>query len=123
MDKEAFYYPLPARFTAILSKFDVIDELQPPEAQIILLLTYAVFAVGTLVFFILMFVPAVYGRYAGPKSWFGFGVNARTAWFIQEFPSFIFPVVFCLLEYNRKDTISICHVVLIGLFTLHYWER
>ncbi|XP_065062087.1 3-oxo-5-alpha-steroid 4-dehydrogenase 1-like [Rhopilema esculentum] len=93
------------------------------ESQLIKLLCYIMFMVGVIVFAILSFIPAVYGRYAGPKSWFGLGVNANVAWFFQESPSFFIPVVFWLLEFWRTGTLDLTQTALASMFVFHYWQR
>ena len=107
----------------LLSKCGFINQEHPVEPQIIQLLCFLMFLVGVLVFVILLFIPAVYGRYTGPKSLFGFGVEAKIAWFLQESPSVLVPVTLYMLEYNRGKETSSAQVILAGLFVLHYWQR
>jgi len=107
----------------LLSKCGLISQEYPAEPQIVQLLCFLMFLVGALVFFILLFIPAVYGRYTGPKSWFGFGVDAKIAWFLQESPSFLVPLTVYLLEYRRGKEIIPNQMILAGLFVLHYWQR
>ena len=114
---------LPALFVDVLSPLGIIHDDRLVEAQVINLLCFLMFLVGITVFIILSFIPAVYGRYAGPKSLFGFGVNAKLAWFLQESPSFLVPTSLCLLDYIREQEMSPVKFFLSGLFILHYWQR
>ncbi|XP_041468967.1 3-oxo-5-alpha-steroid 4-dehydrogenase 1-like [Lytechinus variegatus] len=65
-------------------------------------------------------IPTPYGRYTSPK--FGWGLESRTAWFIQELPAFAVPVlliVFCNCQYSS----SLPNSILVGLFLAHYFQR
>ena len=107
----------------MLATLGIINQDRPIEPQFIQLLCFAMFLVGCIVFMILSFIPAVYGRYTGPNSWFGFGVNAKIAWFLQESPSFLVPISLCVLNHERGRGMSFVQIVLAGLFILHYWQR
>ena len=115
--------PIPEFIARLLSFCGLVEGEQFMESQLIKLLCYIMFMVGVIVFAILSFIPAVYGRYAGPKSWFGFGVNANVSWFFQESPSFFIPVVFWLLEFWRTGTLDLTQTALASMFVFHYWQR
>lgn len=61
-----------------------------------------------------------YGRYSSSK--FGWGVESRTAWFIQELPAFAVPVLlilFCRSQYSSTSP----NAILVGYFLVHYFQR
>ena len=122
-DQKFYYFELPNFVMDILSRFNLINQSKPTEPQIVQIICIVVALVGIIVFCNLLIRPAAYGRYAGAKRWLGFGVNARLAWFLQESPSFFVPATFCLLEYRRRQDLDINHLALVGLFSLHYWQR
>ncbi|ESO87652.1 hypothetical protein LOTGIDRAFT_194080 [Lottia gigantea] len=72
------------------------------------------------VVFMLTFVSAPYGRYS--RGGWGFTINAKVAWFIQEVPSILIPIGIMLytdcpkLQYTPNR-------ILISLFSLHYIQR
>ena len=72
----------------------------------------------------LIFLKAEYGRYFSANSTqkYGFGVNARVAWFVQELPAFVVPCV--LVCYARKDIFGLTpNIFLLSLLLLHYTHR
>ena len=123
MNGETMYFQFPHFLVDMLSSLGLINQDRPIEPQFIQLLCFAMFLVGIIVFLILLFVPAVYGRYTGPNSLFGFGVNAKVAWFLQESPSFLVPISLCLLNHEKGREINFVQSTLAGLFILHYWQR
>lgn len=73
---------------------------------------------------LLIFLKAEYGRYFSSNSTqkYGFGVNARVAWFVQELPAFVAPCV--LVCYARKDVFGFTpNIFLLSLLILHYTHR
>ena len=61
-----------------------------------------------------------YGRYSSPK--FGWGVESRTAWFIQELPAFAIPVLLLLFSNGQFLTV-LPNAVLLGFYVIHYFQR
>ncbi|KAM4538625.1 3-oxo-5-alpha-steroid 4-dehydrogenase 1 isoform 1-T2 [Odontesthes bonariensis] len=68
----------------------------------------------------LLFENVPYGRYATSK--YGFPVNVKFAWFVQELPSFLVP--FCLVVWASSAKTSLLpNRLLIGMFLCHYFQR
>ncbi|XP_003728409.2 3-oxo-5-alpha-steroid 4-dehydrogenase 1 [Strongylocentrotus purpuratus] len=61
-----------------------------------------------------------YGRYTSPK--FGWGLESRTAWFIQELPSFAVPVLLILFCNNQYSS-TLPNTILVGYYLVHYFQR
>ena len=69
-----------------------------------------------------LIISAPYGRYS--RGGYGFGVNARVAWVLQECPSFLVPVFVAGYLGGDKITGTINpNVVLLSMFLLHYFQR
>lgn len=69
-----------------------------------------------------LLMSAPYGRYTRPG--YGFSINVRLAWVLQESPSFLVPVL--VAGYLGGDQITGAlnpNVVLLSLFLLHYFQR
>lgn len=63
---------------------------------------------------------APYGRYSDYKSWFplnDFRINPRIAWFLQESPSFLIPLIIW-----RQPSFTV-NALLLMLFLIHYFHR
>lgn len=69
-----------------------------------------------------LFISAPYGRYS--RGGYGFSINARLAWVVQECPSFVVPVFVagCLRADQIKGELN-PNVVLLSMFLLHYFQR
>lgn len=81
---------------------------------------------GAVAFVCLTFLQlkAPYGRYStGASSWWGFGMNAKLAWFIQELPCFIFAALAVYQKATGSSDSSVAGWVLLGLYTFHYTNR
>lgn len=72
-------------------------------------------------FVMLMFTTAPYGRYS--RSGWGAMVPAKLAWFLQELPSFIVPLLIVLGRYDDFHKMDIHDKALIGCFLAHYFHR
>ncbi|XP_041867472.1 3-oxo-5-alpha-steroid 4-dehydrogenase 1 [Melanotaenia boesemani] len=68
----------------------------------------------------LLFENVPYGRYATSK--YGFPVNVKFAWFVQELPSLLLPV--CLVVWTSSaKTSRLPNQLLIMMFLCHYIQR
>ena len=69
-----------------------------------------------------LFMSAPYGRYI--RGGYGFPMNAKLAWVLQECPSFLVPVfVAGYLGGNQITGVVNPNVVLLSMFLLHYFQR
>ncbi|XP_012695847.1 3-oxo-5-alpha-steroid 4-dehydrogenase 2-like [Clupea harengus] len=64
--------------------------------------------------------PAFYGRYQDPSS-SGWVMPANVAWFLQELPAFLCPLL--LLLFTAHEASSMGMYILCGMFGLHYFHR
>lgn len=104
------------------SFFDFARGLE--ELQFIFILSKIMIVTGVIVVVSLIFLKAEYGRYFSSNSTrkYGFAVDARVAWFVQELPAFVVPCL--LLLYARKDVFGLTpNMTLLSLFLLHYTQR
>ena len=85
---------------------------------------WMIIAVAVISFIAAHFISTPYGRYSR-YSW-GFGVNARLAWLLQECPSFLVPFAIFMVSDRIKELMSLDispNIVLLFLFMLHYFRR
>ncbi|KAM4550148.1 3-oxo-5-alpha-steroid 4-dehydrogenase 1 [Fundulus diaphanus] len=68
----------------------------------------------------LLFQNVPYGRYA--SSSYGFPVNVKLAWFIQELPSLLVPLSLVLWTSSSKTSL-LPNQLLIAMFLCHYVQR
>jgi len=81
-------------------------------------LCFAVIAIAVIVFFVLLFITAPYGRHA--RGGWGPTVSNRVGWILMETPSLLtFLIVYSLGQY-RLHPAPLC---LCALWTLHYGHR
>lgn len=67
-----------------------------------------------------LFEDVPYGRYTTGK--YGFPVNAKFAWFVQELPAFLVP--FCLIVWASSSKTSVLeNQLLIAMYMCHYTQR
>ncbi|XP_041921303.1 3-oxo-5-alpha-steroid 4-dehydrogenase 2-like isoform X2 [Alosa alosa] len=64
--------------------------------------------------------PAFYGRYQDPSG-SGCVVPAKVAWFLQELPAFLCPLLLLLFTSNEASAVGM--YILFGMFGLHYFHR
>eukprot|EP00126_Sphaerothecum_destruens_P002689 Sdes_comp16113_c0_seq1m5342 len=94
------------------------DETHHYETLTTCLYLYNIF--GLCAFLILCSgVTAPYGRYSKGGVW-GFLINSKLAWFLQESPAFFVPV-FCILTRGFPSTPSVMLCILLYMF--HYFYR
>ncbi|XP_017276492.1 3-oxo-5-alpha-steroid 4-dehydrogenase 1 [Kryptolebias marmoratus] len=71
-------------------------------------------------FLSLLFQNVPYGRYASSK--YGFPVDVRLAWFVQELPSLLVPL--CLVFWASSSKMShLPNQLLVAMFLCHYFQR
>lgn len=94
------------------------------ELQLIYLASKVIMITAVFVAFCLIFLKAEYGRYYSAISSrkYGFAVDPKVAWFVQELPAFVTPCV--LLFYARSDVFGFTpNALLLCLLLLHYTHR
>ena len=92
------------------------------ELDVLELTWKAVIVWSFMVGVIQLLMPAPYGRYT--RGGYGFGVNVRVAWVIQESPSFLVPVFVAGYLGGDKITGTVNpNVILLSMFLLHYFQR
>lgn len=79
-------------------------------------LLYSEFILAVIIFVLLIFITAPYGRF-GRKGW-GPSLSSRAAWMIMEMPSFIIPVLFAL--FHNFSAVSFVFVI---IWLSHYLHR
>lgn len=82
---------------------------------------YCIFACAAVVFILLAFIDAPYGRQGIniSKLW-GPGINVRLAWFLLELPMFM---VFGLFYFSGSQAWQAAPLILCFLWLLHYFHR
>ena len=88
------------------------------EGSFLELLTYLFLLIGFVVFVVLFFINAGYGRYAS-KEW-GIHIDNRLGWFIMEAVS---PIGFFILFILGNRTQNLVAVVFLLIWELHYFHR
>ncbi len=73
-------------------------------------------------FTLVFFKRAPYGRYANEGQSFGFMMNGKLAWVLQEIPCVVFAGINLYIA-DPACLKSIPNMVLFGLFSLHYAHR
>lgn len=67
-------------------------------------------------------VVAPYGRYSGTTRSFGFPVNGKVAWIVQEAPSLVAPILlYAVGPADVKERLP--NQILLGMFVFHYFNR
>lgn len=89
------------------------------ERQVLLWMSCGMIVSAPVVFGVLLTMPAPYGRYVGSVSW-GWLMDARCAWFLQELPSLAVP---CVLWLCHTTTLALPNKLLLGVFVVHYIHR
>ena len=69
----------------------------------------------------LLFENVPYGRYASSK--YGFPVNVKFAWFVQELPAFLVPVCLVFFTTSSAKTSLLPNQLLIAMYFCHYVQR
>lgn len=90
------------------------------ERYVLDCMAYFMVFMAACTFVTLLFVDVPYGRYASSK--YGFPVNVKLAWFIQELPAVLVPV--CLLVCTSGARSSLLpNQLLIAMYFCHYVQR
>jgi 3-oxo-5-alpha-steroid 4-dehydrogenase 1 len=87
-------------------------------AELFTLLLQGVFASAALMFVILLFISAPYGKQE--RDGWGPGVNMRFGWFILELPAFVFMLWF---YWQGEHKFEVAPLILFTLFQIHYFHR
>lgn len=88
------------------------------EELIHTILQYSMFGLGIIVFIVLFFITAGYGRYKS-KKW-GYSINPKLGWFLMEFPS---PVIVILIFFLSQKEQTIVSWIFLFIWELHYVQR
>lgn len=90
------------------------------ENDLLVAVAWLMLACASLVFFLFRGQRSPYGRYAPSASkWWGPDIPAKAAWFIQELPSFLWPL-YTLMFVPVESLVA---KLLIACFLLHYFHR
>lgn len=81
-------------------------------------LLYGVFLISPIVFVMLFFVSAPYGRFLR-KGW-GKGISSYLAWFIMELPAVLVILFLYILSERKSNPVLL---IFLGLWMLHYLQR
>lgn len=105
---------------------DALDAYLDKEVNILHSCAAIMMLVGVIVYVILLYIPATYGRYSSTKNYFLFwGIPARLAWFLQELPSFLVSSVLVLLVKfgGLPDEYTTPQLIVLGCYIFHYFQR
>ncbi|XP_061597932.1 3-oxo-5-alpha-steroid 4-dehydrogenase 1 [Cololabis saira] len=83
-------------------------------------MAYLMFIMAACTFVSLLFENVPYGRYATNK--YGFPVNVKLAWFVQELPAFCMPMYLIFWSASSKTSL-LPNQLLIAMFFCHYFQR
>lgn len=90
------------------------------ELHVLDCMAYLMFLMAACTCVTLLFENVPYGRYA--TSRYGFPVNVRFAWFVQELPAFMVPL--CLVFWTSSAKTSLLpNQLLIVMYFCHYVHR
>ncbi|KAL4629997.1 3-oxo-5-alpha-steroid 4-dehydrogenase 1 isoform X2 [Arapaima gigas] len=102
---------------------DFLNSLLGPEAEELRLLarmSYLMIFMAVVTFFTLLFENVPYGRYSTTK--FGFPVNVKLAWFVQELPAFVVPL-FVVFWTSGAKLSQLPNQLLLLMYFCHYFQR
>ncbi|CAB1440105.1 unnamed protein product [Pleuronectes platessa] len=101
----------------------LLSRLFSSEEQELLTLdrmAHILFFMAACTFLTLLFENVPYGRYASSR--YGFPVDARFAWFVQELPAFLVPLCLVLWTSSAKTSL-LPNQLLIAMYFCHYVQR
>lgn len=90
------------------------------ELYILDCLSYLMMLMAFATFLTLLFEDTPYGRYTSRR--YGFLVNVKVAWFVQELPAFLLPLSLILWASPLKITL-LPNQLLLGMYFCHYVQR
>lgn len=99
------------------------------ELELLHMSAWTMLACGVAAFVGLQFMAAPYGRFADSAGkMFGFFMNGKVAWLLQEAPAFLLPAFFWFNEARDSTSDSAVrrlspNTVLLSMFLLHYVHR
>lgn len=83
-------------------------------------MAYIMLSISLIVFTLLCFMEAPYGRYSS-SSW-GSLINVRLAWCTQEVPALVIPLLY-ISSAESPQMSNKANQILMGLFCIHYFQR
>lgn len=83
---------------------------------------YGMIIVGIPIFFILLFVPAWYGRYGNRVNLRLGSIPAKIAWILQECPSFLIPALYLLFKHDTIKS-NWVNALCLCFYLFHYFYR
>lgn len=90
------------------------------ELYILDCLSYLMMLMALVTCLTLLFENVPYGRYTSTK--YGFPVNVKVAWSVQELPAFLVPLSLILWASPVKIT-DLPNQLLLGMYFCHYVQR
>ncbi|XP_029103964.1 3-oxo-5-alpha-steroid 4-dehydrogenase 1 isoform X3 [Scleropages formosus] len=102
---------------------DILNNLfrsEAEELQLLNRLSYVMIFMGIVTFVSLLFENVPYGRYSNTK--YGFPINAKLAWFLQELPAFVVPLLIVVGMSGAKLS-QLPNRLLLLMFFCHYAQR
>lgn len=99
--------------------FKALFSSEDGELYILDCLSYFMMLMAFVTFVALLFVNVPYGRYASTR--YGFPVNVKFAWFVQELPSFLVPLGLMLSSCARITHLP--NQLLLVMYLCHYFQR
>jgi len=95
-----------------------------PEQDLLDGIVLGMIALSIPILISLLFVKAPYGRYASGSSWlYGFDVNGKLAWILQECPTVIWGIYLILTTPNSLVQQNTANLLLFLYFMFHYVYR
>lgn len=98
----------------------ILFSSEEEELYVLDCLSYLMMVMACINFVTLLFEDVPYGRYASSK--YGFPVNVKFAWFVQELPAFLVPLSLVLWSPCAK-IIHLPNQLLLLMFFCHYMQR
>lgn len=90
------------------------------ELYVLDCLAYFMVFMAACTFVTLLFENVPYGRYTSSR--YGFPVNVKFAWFVQELPAFLVPL--CLVVWTScAKTTLLSNQLLVAMYFCHYVQR
>lgn len=90
------------------------------ELYVLDCLSYVMMLMAVVTGLSLLFQNVPYGRYTSSK--YGFPVNVKVAWFVQELPALLVPLCLVLWASPLKIT-DLPNELLLGMYFCHYAQR